>query len=249
MKRFFLMLVTASLLFLTSCLEVMEDVHLNADGSGKYLITMDMSGLFSDPMLKGIIDEAAKEETGKEDDEPLEMDSIMYFRDEPGFEQLSAEDQSLIRKVAIEMKASESKEEMIIQMNFPFKNLDDLKKMGEVMQKMEKDGGSSPGGGMMGNGMFGAQGAQFALNKRVLSRLPMPDVKEMLGDDAENLEMMKMFFAGASYTTTYHLPGSVKKTDIPNAVVDGKTVVVENSLLDILEGKVKVAGDIKFKKK
>ena len=100
MKNFFLFLVTASLLFLTSCLEVLEDVYLNADGAGKYLITMDMSELFSDPMMKGLFDEAAKEETGKTDDEPLEMDSVMYFRDESGFAQLSDEEQALIKERA-----------------------------------------------------------------------------------------------------------------------------------------------------
>lgn len=249
MKRFLLLLVTSSLFFLTGCLEVLEDVYLNADGSGKYQITMDMSELFSDPMLKSIIDEQAKKEAGADADEPLEMDSIMYFRDAPGFEKLSASEQTLIRGVNLEMSASESKEKMVITMNFPFTRLDELTKMGEVIQKLdvEKDGNGP--GGMMGNGMFGTQGAQFALNKRVLTRLPMPDPAELLGQDEENLAMMKMFFQGATYTTVYHLPGKVKKTDIPNASVDGKTVTVENSFLDIIEGKANLAGDIKFKKR
>ena len=194
MRKFFLLLVTSSLFFLTGCLEVLEDVYLNTDGSGKYQITMDMSELFSDPMLKSIIDEQAKKEAGADEDAPLEMDSTMYFRDAPGFEKLSAGDQALIKDVSMEMNASESKEEMVIKMNFPFNSLEDLVKMGEAMQKLDvnKDGGGA--GGMMGNGMFGAQGAQFALNKRVLSRLPMPDATELLGQDEENLAMMKMFF-------------------------------------------------------
>lgn len=145
------------------------------------------------------------------------------------------------------MKASESKGEMIIQLDFPFNSLEDFKKMNEVMAKIKSD--DSPGaGGMMGNGMFGTQGAQFELNKRVLSRLPTTPVDELLGDD-DQMAMAKMFLEGASYTTIYHLPGKVKKTDIPNAEVDGKTVRVENSFLDILEGKAELAGDIKFKKK
>ena len=249
MKRFLLLLVTSSLFFLTGCLEVLEDVYLNADGSGKYQLTMDMSELFSDPMLKGIIDEQAKKEAGADEDAPLEMDSVMYFRDAPEFAQLAAADQALIKDVMIKMNASESKEEMVIQMVFPFQSLDDFAKMGDVLKKLDvnKDGGGAAG--MMGSGMFGTQGAQFALNKRVLSRLPMPDASELLGQDEDNLAMMKMFFQGATYTTVYHLPGKVKKTDIPNATVDGKTVTVENNFLDILEGNAKVAGDIKFKKK
>jgi hypothetical protein len=249
MKRFLLLLVTSSLFFLTGCLEVLEDVYLNADGSGKYQITMDMSELFSDPMLKSIIDEQAKKEAGADADAPLEMDSTMYFRDAPEFDKLSASDQALIKEVFLEMNASESNNEMVIKMHFPFNSLEDLAKMGEVMQKLEADKGGQGPGGMMGNGMFGTQGAQFALKKRVLTRLPMPDATELLGQDEENLAMMKMFFQGASYTTVYHLPGKVKKTDIPNADIDGKTVTVENNFLDILEGKAKLAGDIKFKKR
>lgn len=249
MRRFLLLLVTASLFFLTGCLEVLEDVYLNADGSGKYQVTMDMSELFSDPMLKGIIDEAAKEEANKADDEPLEMDSVMYFRDAPEFDQLSTADQALIKDVSIKMNASESKGEMIMKMEFPFKNLDDFAKMGAVMEKLDLGKDDNGAAGMLGGNMFGTKGAQFVLNKRVLSRMPLPDASEILGDDKENLAMMKMFFQGATYTTVYHLPGKVKKTDIPNATVDGKTVIVENNFLDILEGKAKVAGDIKFKKR
>lgn len=244
-----MVLVTASLFFLTGCLEVLEDVYLNADGSGKYLITMDMGEIFSDPMLKGIIEEQAKKESGQADDAPLEKDSTMYFRDAPEFQQLSAEDQALIKDVAINMNASESKGEMIIQMVFPFNSLDDFQKMGAVLKKLEIDKDNGNPAGMLGGGMFGTKGAQFALNKRVLTRMPLPDAAEMLGDDADQLAMMKMFFQGATYTTVYHLPGKVKKTDIPNASVDGKTVTVENNFLDILEGKAKVAGDIKFKKR
>lgn len=248
MRKFFLFVVTASLFFLTGCLEVLEDVFINADGSGKYQITMDMSELFSDPMMKSMIDEAAKKETGRDADQPLEMDSVMYFRNAPEFAQLSAAEKSLIKDVALKMTASESQGKMVLQMVFPFQDVDDLQKMGEVMKKLEanKDAGA---GGMMGNGMFGAQGAQFAFSKKVFTRLPMPDPKEIMGDDASSMEMAKMFFQGATYTTVYHLPGKVKKTSIANAQVDGNVVTVENNFLDILEGKAKMDGDIKFKNK
>lgn len=249
MRRFFVFLVSSSLFFLTSCLEMVEDVFLNADGSGKYQVTMDMSALFSDPMLKGMIEEQAKKEAGQDADAPLEKDSTMFFRDAPGFEKLNAAEQALVKDVAIMMKASESKGEMVIKLDLPFKQLDDLQKMGEALKKMEDGATGGPAGILGGGGMFGSQGAQFALKKGILTRLPMPDTKEMLGDDADQMAMMKMFMSGASYKTVYHLPGKVKKTDIANASVEGNTVTVENSFLDILEGKANIAGDIKFKKK
>ncbi|MEZ4995731.1 MAG: hypothetical protein R2824_35270 [Saprospiraceae bacterium] len=247
MRRFLLLLVSSSLFFLTGCLEVLEEVYLNKDGSGKYLVTMDMSELFSDPMLKGIIDEAAKKETGVDADAPLEMDSVMYFRDEPQFRELSKEDQAIIKDVCIKMNASESKGKMVLQLDFPFKDLESFSKVNDVLAKLKTDDATGAGG-MMGNGMFGTQGAQFELNKRILTRLPSSPMKDMFGDD-DQMAMVKMFFEGATYTTVYHLPGKVKSSDIANADIDGKTVRVENSFLDILEGKAEIAGDIKFKKK
>lgn len=247
MKKFLWCLACLCILVFTSCLEMVEEVFLNQDGSGKYMITMDMSELFSDPMMKSLIEEAAKEEANTAADEELEMDSTMYFRDMPQYAELNQEEQALIKDVVINMMASESKEKMIIEMVFPFQHIDDFAKMGEAMSKMTEEGGTGAAGLMNTPGM-GSQGAQFVLNKRTLSRLPMPDTKELMGQD-ENMEMMKMFFESATYTTIYHLPGKVKNTDIPNARVEGKTVTIENNLLDLIEGKIKIDGDIKFKKK
>ncbi len=67
--------------------------------------------------------------------------------------------------------------------------------------------------------------------------------------DEESMQYLKMFLSNAKIKTTYHLPGKVKKSTIPNAVIDGKIVKVENSFLDILEQKVKVDGYIKYKRR
>lgn len=247
MKKFFWFIAGLCLLVCTSCLDVVEEVFLNQDGSGKYTITMDMSELFSDPMMKSLIEEAAKEEAGQADDEPVEVDSTLFFRDMPQFATLSKSDQDLIRDIRLNMEASESKEKMVIEMIFPFQHIDDFHKMGEALSKMsDEEGGGAAG--LMGSGALGTQGAQFLLNKRTLTRQPMPDAKDLLGED-DNMAMMKMFFESATYKTVYHLPGNVKKTTIPNARIDGKTVVVENNFMDLIEGKVDIGGTIKFKKK
>ena len=53
--------------------------------------------------------------------------------------------------------------------------------------------------------------------------------------------------AGASYKTIYKMPGKVKQSTIPDAEIDGKTVTVEHPMLDVINQKVKIEGDIKFK--
>ena len=55
-----------------------------------------------------------------------------------------------------------------------------------------------------------------------------------------------MFLGTAKYKTIYNLPNRIKKTKIPNGKIDGNTLTVENSMLDILEGKAKLDGEISF---
>ena len=53
-------------LLTTGCFEMLEDLYVNADGSGKYQITIDMSGMFSDPFMGEMMKQGLQEETGEE---------------------------------------------------------------------------------------------------------------------------------------------------------------------------------------
>ena len=68
LKKLLFFMCAAAMLTLTGCFEMVEEVYLNRDGSGKYLISIDMSDLFSDPMMKGIMEQAAKEQAGQNGD-------------------------------------------------------------------------------------------------------------------------------------------------------------------------------------
>ena len=68
MRKFFFILSLGSILFLTSCLDVIEEIHLNRDGTGKFKISMDMGSLFSDPFMKGLVEESLREESGIEEE-------------------------------------------------------------------------------------------------------------------------------------------------------------------------------------
>ncbi len=240
-KKWLFFLSAAALMTFTSCFEMVEEVYLNKDGSGKYLVTIDMSELFSDPMMKGLMEEAAKEQTGGAD--ALEIDSIVRFAELPSAAGLSEQDKSVLKPLVMHMNMSESKGQMVIRMEYPFKELDDIRKMGEALAKVEGEEGNPMMGGP--TGLMKGNQASFTLKKKVLSRLPTKMDNELM--DSENMEFAKMFLESAKYRTIYHLPGKVKKTTIPNAKVEGSTVTVENGMLDIMEGTAKLDGDIKFK--
>lgn len=245
-----MLIAGVSLLALTGCFDVVEEVFLNRDGSGKYLITMDMSSMLTDPFMKGMMEEALADQNGGNTAEAeMEKDTMFHFRELGDEVELSAREAALIADAKAKMSMSQKEGKMLVTMEFPFKKVEDLT---EIMKIAEKIGGDDEmgdglmGGGMMGGSMMPSGAGIFELKRRKLYRLPAPEMEQASEMD-EDMEMMKMFLGTATYKTIYHLPGKVRKTDIPNAEIDGNMVIVESSLLDMMDKKVEVNGMIKFR--
>jgi hypothetical protein len=238
MKKTVLLLLGISLVFLTGCIETLEEVYLNKDGSGKYNITFDMSEFFGNPMMKGMMEEAMKE--GEVDSSlPLgETDTIIYLKDQPDVK-------GIMSKAVVRIKMSDAEGVFMMNMSFPFEN---VKQIDQFFQEFNEQGGAQAAGPMAGGaGMFMPSGL-FAFSKGKLTRNKAPQAEDSILAGEEG-EFMKMFLSSAQYVSVYHLPGKVKKTTIKGAKVNGKTVTVEQSLLDIMEGNAIVDGDILFKGK
>lgn len=243
MRKILVLLVLVGSTLLTGCFDIVEEVFLNKDGSGKYHVTMDMSGLFNDPMMKSMMEEAIKQQSSMDADAPLEKDSIVYFKDLPEADDLTADEKKVLDNLIMHMTMSESKKQMLIRLEYDFKQVQDIQKMSAVLQKVGAD--QQVSGGMPGGGFMSGEAAAFTWKKGLLKRLPVKLKAPAEAD--ENMEMMKMFLADAHYKSIYHLPGNVKKVSMPNATVEGKTVTVVNDLLQMLDGKAKLEGEIKFK--
>lgn len=240
MKIFNLLFFTCSLFLLTGCLDMVEEMTLNKDGSGKYSLSFDLSSMLKDPMMKGMMQQMMEEQEGMDfGEEGMEQDTVIYFKDSPELADLREENPEFWDNVKMHTVMSESQEKIMISMSFDFKSMDDInyfyENMEKVSEKNEMGGGFLP---MSNKGLF-------SLKKRELVRSPVKtDTKEM---QDENIEMAKMFFASGTYKTIYHLPGKPKKSTIPNAVFEGNTVTVSTSLLEVIDGKAKLDGSIKFK--
>ncbi|MBL7793263.1 MAG: hypothetical protein JNK77_13115 [Saprospiraceae bacterium] len=242
MKKIMLALVSGILMFgLTACFDIVEEVHLERNGSGKYAINVDMSSMFKDPFMKGMMAESLQQGGAEAD---MEKDTMIYFKDEPKLADLDAKDRKVLEKLTMHMVMSESQEKMLIQMEFPFSNVSEIAQLTKALKNMDTGGGM---GGFMGSGGMMTPGgeAAFELSKGKLKRLPMPAAEKL--EEDENMAFMKMFLESANYKTIYHLPGKVKKASFSNAEVDGSTVTVTHSLLELMEGKAKLDGEIKFK--
>lgn len=247
MRKMIVFLLAGSMVFMTSCLNVIEDFYLNKDGSGKYAVMFDMSGLFENPFMKSAIKEQVKKDDAGED--AMEKDSVMYYRDMFKEDALTASERDLIKDLSMNIVMSEKKGTFYISTEIPFSSLEEYDKINAVLAKVksDEDDGGGLGGMFEGNGPMGNK-PQFKLEKRKLIRLP--SAVDMMDEiDDETMGMMKMMLGEAKMKTTYHLPGKVKKTSIPNAMVDEKTVTVERVFLDILEQKTTIDGYIKYKKR
>lgn len=247
MNRFWSLCLGTSLLFLTSCFDMLEEVHLNKDGSGKYAITMDMGGIFSNPFMKEALGEAMKSEGDKMGQNMMEMDTVINFGESAQAKSLSAKEQKLLEQVVMNMKSSEKEGVMKIAMSIDFSSIGQLSEISKVMKKVgDNQGEGNEMAQMFGGGQFTDFGELFALKgKKLFSRLPTPSMQGLLDDETK--DMMSMLLVGASYKTIYHMPGKVKKSTIPNSEIDGSTVTVDQSLLDVVNQKVKLDGDIKYK--
>lgn len=263
MKKLIFTLFIASTFTFTGCINILEEMFLNKDGSGKYAITIDMSALMEEStrqMLKSFAQEEGAEIPEDDNEEPTEVDSLFRMSELPSEARGNLSRPEFYDKVSMKIEASESKEVMKIGFILDFDNADDidyfLKNMDKLMASAETEenplgemGGA--GGGMFG-GMMPAAGQDyrvFDIGKKLLTRHKAPAPTEKTAEEDEGMAMMKMFMAGAEYNTVYHFPGKVKSATNPNAKVDGKTVTITGSLLDMMEGKADMSTEVKFKKK
>ena len=257
------MFIAASMTF-TSCINVLEEMFLNKDGSGKYAMTIDMSAIMdasTREMLKSFSQEEDAGEDAQAEEEnafPTEVDTTMYFRDMPADMRGALSRPDFYDKVSMKMVASESKEIMKITFQLDFDNADDidyfLKNMDKLMSSAgDQDNplGAMGGGGEGMGGLIPSAGIDYRLfdiSSKLLKRHKAPAPAENAEED-ESMAMMKMFMAGAEYTTVYHFPGKVKKATNPNAKIDGNTVTIKGDLLEMMEGKADMSTEVKFKKK
>lgn len=230
--------------FLTGCLDVVEEMYLNRDGSGKYTVTIDMSGLFEDEFMKSMIKSSLEQDStlnlGGANGLP-EMDTTIYFKDMPA-DQMGG-NREFWNRVHSKIVMSETKGKFFTSINLDFASAADIAYLYENIGKIGEN--NSQLSGLAGEGGLLPTNVAYAVTKNMLSRkTPKPAEK---AEEGEEMEMMKMFMGSANFRTIYHLPGNVKKVTIPNAKIEGKTVTVEASMLDIMDGKASMDGTIKFK--
>lgn len=250
-------LITASVLFLHSCIDTEEIITINEDNSGTYAFSMDMGGMLE--MTK-----ALKE--GKEDDGKVKekKDTLIHFKDlmnpEAG---LTDHEKELYKEATLKVKLDEENAEMKILMQCPFKKMDQLPeikenlfKIAKKLKAMDKASGKNkedepeseqdakaekivnPGS---------AEHKEFIAKPGKISFTVTnsKDYNKDLMGDSENNQMMEQMVAllgEVKYKTTLLLPGTVKKYNGNNATVspDKRSVSFITNLKEMMENPEKM---------
>lgn len=249
------------ILFMSSC-SFYEKIQFQKDGSGTYEVKMDADAILNNPMF------ADKAEEAKEKENPEYRDTVIYFKDIPVEERKGLAKSPHFQNVSIRVHMDEAKNEMYMSLSKPFKSLNELnsfiKDFAELKENNDKDellafaedkdsSGMDPVGMASILGVPAEMGGAFEMSKKGLLSRPkvemdkIPGMDDMGEEEEQMLEMMKMFAEEGKMVTEIQLPGKVKKHTFKNARIDGKTVFIENTFLDLLEMRIDMSGEVKYK--
>lgn len=235
----------ATFLF-TGCIDIVEELYLNADGSGTYTITTDMSAFMSQEM-KDLLDtgEENGEEQEQEEEIPIEVDSVLMLKDLNPKAFAALERPEVFKTASMHLIMSDSQEKMLISYQLDFDNIDDINYFRQHLSAFAEGEEMD----MASGGMFpGIDTRLFSMKgKKTLIRYAAENSgQEELSE--EDLSMMEMMFSDGTYKTVYHFPGKVKSTTIPNAKIEGNTLSLAVPVLDVMKGEAKLDGSVKFKR-
>jgi hypothetical protein len=251
--------VAIGCVFFASCLEINEEVEIKENGSGTLSSTMDMGQLVDMMAAMG------GEEFDKKKDEKI--DSVINLKDiVDTAKNLTAEQKNLMRDGKIHIKMDMAQKQFLLNMKYPFSNLERLQKLNAAL---------SDGGLGFGNMMKGAMGGDkpeagldqpsessepeidqifsifdYNISNGLIKKTVNPEKLKKLLDNPKMAEMKQGAEMGIEvlYNVTYKLPRPVKKVDNPKAKIsdDKKTVSLRLNLMEIFEKSEQFAFTIEY---
>ena len=243
-------LIAISFSFFFSCDNMTEEIYLNSDGSGEYVIYTDMipsmvkmMEVFAamDTTFQGTPEElTAKVEDKIWEDFPSgEVDSIMDTSKEKIPEEVKndPERMAMFKRVESFMKGSKAKGYMNAGMRFKFADMKELNKF-LVLAKDSQD-----------TEMTNVETkTSFSYKKRRLKRVMTYTINEEI--EVGSTTGMEEMFGDAKMRTIVHLPKNVKSIKGNGMTLkNDKKVIFEYNLLDVSAGKVDTDFEIKLGKR
>lgn len=243
MRKFIVGCCLASLLTLTSCVNIIEEIFLKKDGSGNFKLTLDLSSIISmKDMLMGEMAGNKKDPTSFLGEN---FDSLIYFTDMKDSVRRTLLYPELIERAHLRLKGDEAEGVMTLTLEFPFNNIEEINQFQSDIHRHGNDSINKK----IDPGFLGYQ-TKLSSTKKSIERKTIftEPIKETGEEEENNLALMsRMMFSTARIKTIYHLPGKVKKTTIKDAIVRGNQCEIELTYPEFISGKKSLDGAIIFK--
>ena len=254
-------------LWLTSCIEINENVDIKENGSGKISTTTDLSQLVD--MMQAFGGDEMQSRKNDKVDTVINMKSIVDTA-----KNLTADQKALLRNGKVRLKMNLAEKVFNVNMEFPFENLEKFQQlntllssgqggMGTIMKSLMGDAGAN--NNTKDTTQIIDQPAQVnpspdldqltsvfdfnASNGLIKKTLNQEKYKKLIADpQVQQLKQFSDMGMEMLYTTTYKLPRPVKKVDNAAAKLsdDKKTVTIRQNFLEIFTAPEKFEYTIQY---
>ncbi|MEQ9467636.1 MAG: hypothetical protein RLN88_09500 [Ekhidna sp.] len=241
--------IVVLIVLLTSCANITEEIYLNEDGSGEYLVYTDvisstramMMGMMSsfypdasEDSLRQIVDAQIWK------DFPAEVDSIIDFSTRvPDSIKNDPAKKKYVEKMVMFMKGSREEAFLNSGMSFRFDNIEDLQGFQDFMNENQ----TATGGGM-GMDMPDVQ-VTYSFNGNMFSRTSTPFESVDMNDST--MMMLNTMLEGAKSRLILHLPKPAREVSQDQLMEqNGKDVIYEFDLIKVINGEQTTDVKVKF---
>lgn len=243
MKKILSFLFALTAFCLHGCLDTEEDMTINADGSGAYKHSVDMSGLFNMLAMAAMMDTSANGQLKQIADKDIDsIISLKSFTDTSTT--LSAEEKSLMQDGTMRLTVNQNEKVFKMVMNYPFKNFNDLQKIIELQENGKgydpfgKTKESSPMGGdkdQTPSVDFLKTSFQNGLIERKVDQKKLDEMKD--NEETKKMDEAGQMLEAITFKTVIHLPKAVTSANGDKVTVsdDKKTVRISYNLMDVMK--------------
>lgn len=256
MKTFAKFLLLLAPLLLSGCFDILEELWLNKDQSGRYELTVTMG---SGPMANMI--QAAQKKTNDSlialGLPPRPMDTTIYLRNLPDSIQKMLPYQDVVQTMEIYLKMEKG---IKFRFQYPFTHLDSLHHFWQTLTAIEEIQKDSvikkskvldfPAIGNIQQMLGGTPMMQWkgkTFQRTIESE--ENDGAELMGEMFEDSDnpMVKMMMRNRTYELKFHLPKKVKRVSTDGYLKDGNDVHAKFPLTEVMKDHSKLECTIKMK--
>ena len=211
------LLLATTISTVTSCFEITEEVSVNKDGSGNYISTINATKLSEQMQML-----AAFDTTGEM------IPKLKYSLDSTFAETFK----KYAKIKGISNVKVDTSEAYIYKVSMDYK---DVKALNEVVNLDKK--------GVERQDLYDWKKGQLTRKDVALN------LDDMKMEDESQKEMAKSMLDGMKYTIIFNLPGKVQKSMNKEAKISSnkKTVTLACNLLDVMDKKVSLGNEVKYK--